>query len=321
MKQEKHVDIDAMLHNLPQEANKAMDGLYATPFLKARIDRAVEEKKQGKVRLAPLKWMPALCCAALALVLTLVFVPIGQEERPGTLINSSTLGESTVPPSNVMTADLHGSDVFISANASNPGYRSIWSNVKDGSFPLVGIEGRYYRMLTSPNSVDGSLLGSQINTIREFTTEPSLSGTDEVLSNAAASGAAVYAINGIDDASLVAASVNGRLKLFQRVSFNGNALRGRETLANTLDINGRVIAMELSGVGTVTDPAACAELTRLLLSAAEYESSGSISSKQALLIELDNGLVLQMAVRGDKLAACGVWSCPDFFDSFASYRD
>ncbi len=321
MKQEKHIDIDAMLRNLPQEANKAMNGLYATPFLKARIDRAVEEKQQGKVRFALPKWAPAVCCAALALVLTLAFVPMGQEEQPGTLISSSTLGDPAAAPSSVLTADLRSGDISISASSAKPGYRSIWSDVKDGSFPLIGIEGRYYRMLTSPNSVDSQLLGSQITTIREFTTEPSLSGTDEVLSNAAASGTAVYAISGVNDASLVAAKVNGRMKLFQRVSFNGNALRGRETLADTLDVGSRVIAMELSGVGTVTDPTACADLMGLLLSAAEYESSGSISSKQALLIELDNGLVLQLAVRGDKLAACGVWSCPDFFDSFADYRD
>ena len=49
MKQEKHIDLDAMLRNLPQDADKALNGLQATPFLKARIDRAVAENKQGKV--------------------------------------------------------------------------------------------------------------------------------------------------------------------------------------------------------------------------------------------------------------------------------
>ncbi len=319
MKQEKHIDLDAMLRVLPQDANKAMDGLYATPFLKARIDRAVEEKKQGKVRFALPKWAPALCCGALAVALTLTLIP--KEEQPGVLINSNTLGQATEAPAGVRTADLRSGDVFISATSAKPGYRSIWSDVKDGSFPLIGVEGKYYRMLTSPNSVDEELLGEMIASIREFTTEPSLSGTDEVLSNAAASGTAVYALADLDQASLVAAQVNGRMRLFQRVSFNGNALRGKETLTDTLNISGRVIAMELSGVGTVTDPAACESLLATLLGCAEYESSGSISSKQALLIELDNGLVMQMAVKGDKLAACGVWSCPEFFESFDDYRD
>lgn len=320
MKQEKHIDVEAMLKDLPQTANKAMDGLQATPFLKARIDRAVEEKKQGTVRFTLPKLAPALCCAAVVLVLALTLIPMGSGQ-PGTLITSDTLGKPTPTPAGVMTADLNGGSVFISASSSKPGYRSIWSDVQNGSFPLIGVNGKFYRMLTSPNAMDSALLGSQVASISEFTTEPSLSGTDGVLSNAAASGTAVYAINGVSSDALIAAEVNGRIRLFQRVSFNGNALRGREQLADTLGISGQVIAMELSGVGTVTDPAACEALLATLLDCASYESSGSISSKQALLIELNNGLVLQLAVKGDNLAACGVWSCPEFFEAFVEYRD
>lgn len=320
MKQEKHIDIDAMLRQLPQEANKALDGLYATPFLKARIDRAVEEKKQGKVRFALPKWAPALCCAAVVLVLALTVMPLQQqEEQPGTLINSSTLGDPTEAPSGVMTADLRNGDVFISANNSKPGYRNIWSDVRDGSFPLIGMNGKYYRMLTNPNTLDSSLLDGAVASVAEFTTEPSLSGTDVVLSNAATSGTAVYAVKGLSTDTVIAAEVNGRMRLFQRVSFNGNALRGKEKLANTLAISGQVIAMELTGVGTVTDPAACEALLTTLLECASYESSGSITSKKALLIELESGLVLQLAVKSDNLAACGVWSCPEFFEEFEGY--
>lgn len=319
MKQDKHIDIDTMLRDLPQDANKALDGLTATPFLKARIDRAVEEAKQGKVRFALPKWAPALCCAAVVLVLALSFVPMGQEQ-PRTLIDSDTLG-ATPTPATVMTADLTRGDVFISATSSKPGYRSIWSDVQNGSFPLIGVNGKYYRMLTSPHSVDSTLLGTQIAVVSEYTTEPSLSGTDVVLSNTATSGTAVYAVRGISSNTLLAAEVNGRFRLFQRVSFNGNALRGREQLSDTLSISGQVIAMELSGVGTVTDPAACEALLAIILRDASYESSGSISSRQALLIELSNGLVLQLAVKGDNLAGCGVWSCPEFFEAFEDYRD
>ena len=320
MKQEKHIDIETMLQELPASADKAMAGLEATPFLKARIDRAVNEKKQGRMPFALPRWAPAVCCAAVALVLTLALVPIGGEQ-PGTLIKSATLGDPTPVPEHVMTADLNNGSVFISASSSKPGYRSIWSEVQGGSFPLIGMNGKYYRMLTDPAAADASLLGNQVASINEYTTEPSLSGTDVVLSNAAASGAAVYAVKGQSTDTILAANVNGRIRLFQRVSFNGNALRGRETLADTLAISGQVVAMELSGVGTVTDPAACEKLLATLLDYACYESSGSISSKKALLIELESGLVLQLAVKGDNLAACGVWSCPEFFETFNVYRD
>ncbi len=317
MKQDQHIDVDAMLRELPATADKALNDLQATPFLKARIDRAVAEKNQGKVRFALPKWAPAVCCAAVVLVLALVFVPMDQQ--PGNLINSGMLGDPTMPPASVLSADLGDSNVTISTNVAAPGYRNMWANVQNGSFPLIGVNGKYYRMMTSPKSVSSSLLGGQVATVSEFTTEPSLSGTDVVLSNAASAGTAVYAVRGVSDSTFVAAEVDGRMRLFQRVSFNGNALRGGERLADTLAVSGKVVALELSGVGTVTDPSTCEALLSTLLNCASYTSSGSLSSRQALLIELSNGLVLQMSVKGDRLAACGVWSCPEFFEEFEAY--
>ena len=318
MKQKAHIDMDAMLRQLPQEANKAMAGLEATPFLKARIDRAAAEKTQRPVRFSIPRWAPALCCAALVLVLAIAFLPM--QQQPGTLIDSGKLGP-TEAPSGLMTADLHGSSVFISSNSAKPGYRNIWSAAKDGSFPLIGVQGKYYRMLTNPHEVDGALLEQSSYRISEFTTEPSLSGTDGVLSNTVAAGEWIYTIKGVSADTLIAAKVDGRMRLFQRVSFNGNALRGKEKLSDTLNLTGKVIAMELTGVGTVTDPAACESLLAILLADAGYESSGSISSNKALLIELDNGLVLQLNVKGENLAGCGVWSCPEFFEAFEDFCD
>lgn len=316
MKQDKHMDVDAMLRDLPATAGKVFEGLEATPFLKARIDRAVNEQKTGKVRFTLPKWAPAMCCAALVLVITMAFAPL--EHQPSTLIKSSMLGDPTAPPVSLLTADLGNNNITISANASKPGYRNLWTSVKNGSFPLIGINGKYYRMLTTPKTVNSSLLGSQIAAVNEFTTEPSLSGTDVVLSNTVASGCAVYSLRSVADSTLVAAEVDGKMRLFQRVSFNGNALRGSERLADTLAISGKVVSLELSGVGTVTNPSDCDALLSLLMSNASYTSSGSLSSNQALLLELNNGLVLQMTVKGDRLAGCGVWSCPEFFEEFES---
>ncbi len=320
MKQEKHIDMDAMLRGLPEAADKAMGGLEATPFLKARIDRAVNEKKQGKVRFAIPRWAPAMCCAAVVVVLALTFMPM-QQEQPGTLIDSGMLGNPTAAPQGVLTADLRSGDVIITSNNAKPGYRSFWAETKDGSFPIIGISGKYYRMLTNPTAVPADMLGDALVRISEFTTEPSLSGTDAVMSNAASSGAWVYEVAGLSADTVVAAEVNGRMRLFQRVSFNGNALRGKEKLTDVLALEGKVIALELTGVGTVTNPDAAQALMATLLDCAEYESSGSITTKKALVIELDNGLVLQMNVKGDRLAGCGVWSCPEFFEAFDDMCD
>ena len=182
-------------------------------------------------------------------------------------------------------------------------------------FPLIGVNGSYYRMMTSPRSVSSSLLGASLGTIAEYTTEPSLSGTNVMLSNKAAVGTEVYGISGMSS-TFVAAEVDGQMRLFQRVSFNGNALKGSETLADVMQLSGHVASIELSGVGTITDTSVCADLISLLLNDATYESSGSLSAKQSLLIELDNGLVYQFTVKNDKIASCGTWSCPEFFEAF-----
>ena len=116
--------------------------------------------------------------------------------------------------------------------------------------------------------------------------------------------------------TLVAAEVNGSMRLFQRVSFNGNALRGSETLDDTLQISGHIASMELSDVGVITDADTCEQLISTLLDCATYESSATVSGRQSLLICLDNGLTVQMAVRDDSLSACGTWSCPEFFEDF-----
>ncbi len=309
--------LEQMLRDLPRTADAQMQNIQAGPHLKARIERAVDSPAPARRAWAIPQWLPAAACCMAALVLVLVFVP-GNKAPAGNLINAGTLGGNAtsepVAAVNLM-ADLGDANVSISATRSTPGYRSIWASAKNGSFPLIGVNGKYYRMLTSPRHVDAGLMGETLGTISEFTTEPSLSGTDVVMSNVAAFGQPVHAIRGMSD-TLVTAEVDGAMRLFQRVSFNGNARRGREGLEDTLQVRGRVIAMELSGVGTVTDAAACEQLLATLLDCASYESSGSISSKQSLLIELDNGLVVQLSVRSDKLAACGTWSCPEFFEEF-----
>ncbi len=318
MKQMTPEKLEQMLRDLPSTAESQLSDLTAGPHLKARIQRAAVSPAPVRPRFALPRWMPAACCmAAMVLALALALPSIG---TPGgeDLITAGPLGPGiTAEPAVLadMSAGLGDSDVSIGSGRSKPGYRNIWAESSGGSFPLIGVNGRYYRMLTSPRNVDGSLIGHTLGTVAEYTTEPSLSGTDVVLSNVAAFGQPVYAIAGMGD-TLITAEVDGRMRLFQRVSYNGNALRGNESLTDTLQIRGHVIAMELSGVGVITDPAVCEQLLATLLDCASYESSGSISPKQSLLIELDSNLVVQLSVRSDRLAACGTWSCPEFFEAF-----
>lgn len=323
MNENRASQLESMLQNLPEAAEQGLAGLKATPALKARIQLAAAQQKPSTTRIpmnTVMRWASAACCALLVLVLGVSLISQQQTPaQPTSLITSGALGDGTTqaPP---ITGDLDGSGVYIRSGDSNPGYRSMWAPASGGSFPLIGVNDKYYRMLTTPRNVDSSLRGSALGTVSEFTTEPSLSGTDTILSNVVSTGETVWAVPGMSD-TLVTARVDGQMRLFQRVSFNGNARRGRETLADTLQIEGRVVAMELTSIGTITDAATCEKLLDTLFDCASYESSGSLSSRQSLIIELDNGLVVQLAVKSDSVAACGVWSCPEFFEEFEEACD
>lgn len=300
------------LEQLPEIAEQALGGLTAGQNLKLRIEKAAANPVPQRRTPA---WVPALCCALVLALALGIGLPALNQQPGGQLIASQPAGAPTVGTERSLL-DLDNNVTIRQSNAV-PDYRSIWVSGDGGSFPLVGIEGRYYRMLTSPTAVSSSLFGESLGTIAEFTTEPSLSGTDVILSNAAAQNSEIYAISGMGG-TLVAAQVDGEYRLFQRVGFNGSALRGSESLADTLQISGHIVSMTLSDVGTITDAATCESLFVTLTSAASYESSGSLSGKQSLLITLDNGLTLQLSVKNDRLAACGTWSCPEFFESFAA---
>lgn len=303
------------LEQLPEITNKALGGLTAGPEMKARIlAQAAGERRPRTAARRPL--MAALACA-LVLVIGLT-IGIPAMTRPsvvdGRLISAQSLGSESTG-SERARLDLNGGDISISAGNGTPVYRSIWGESGKDSFPMLAVNGRTYRLLTSPDAADDRLLGGSAGKVSEFTKEPALSGSDGIISNVVSSGTQVYEISGMGG-TLVAASVDGSLRVFQRVSFNNSALIGKEKLSDTLQISGRVTAMELSGVGVVTDSSVCESLVKTLLKNASFESSGSITGTQSLLIALDNGLTLQMAVKKDKLAACGVWSCPEFIEAF-----
>lgn len=300
------------LEQLPEITEKALGGLTAGQHLKLRIEKAAANPQPQRRPVAA--WAPVLACALVLAIALGVGIPALQPQPETGLISTQPAGQSG-SGNEIALLDLNRNTVNIRQRISAAGEDSLWASGENGNFPLIGVNGKYYRMLTVPQDADGALLGKSVGTVAEFTTEPALSGTDVILSNVAAGNTKVYGVSGMSG-TLIAAEVDGQTRIFQRVSFNGSALRGKETLADTLQIAGHITAMELSGVGTVADPAACEALFATLLDCASYQSSGSVSGKQTLLITLDNGLALQLAVKNDKFSACGTWSCPEFFEAF-----
>ena len=307
------------LENLPQIADEMLGGLKAGQDLKYRI---LNQAKQGaKPARRQKAWMPILAGAcALALAVTLgvsVLKPQTPQalEQPNEQFMSMTAGQNDAQPQTRALLDLPPGSIQLSSGDSTPAYRSIWSPQNGGNFPLIGVNGQYYRMLRNPSSVSSNLLGSALGEIAEYTDDPSLASFNQLVSNAAPQGETVYAIKGMKGA-MVAAKVDGKMRVFQRVTYAGHSTSGGESLSDTLSINGRVIAMELSGVGTITDSDTAQRLASILLNNARYKNDGASSGKQSLLIQLDNGLTVQMVIKNGTLSACGGWTCPEFFEAF-----
>ena len=305
--------VEERLHTLPDIAENS--GLEADEQLKRKILRAAREKASPPRRVFVPRLAAALCAVAVLIGAVAFALPAlrgnGPTPTDTPLIESYPAGSVTVGEKTAL--DVPAGSITIRAS-KNPSYRSIWAPMSGGNFPLIGVNGRYYRLLTNPTSISGSLLGQALGTVDTFTSEPALANKNGVCSNVVAAGETVYAVSGMNGA-LAAANVNGQMRVFQRVSFADNALVGKEKLADTLMANSAV-ALELSGVGTVNDASTAQRLVNILVNNASFLRAGGSESNQSLLIQLSNGIVLQMAVNGERLIACGTWACPEFFEAF-----
>lgn len=305
-------NVEERLRSLPDIA--ASSGLQANEQLKRRILRAAEGG-QRKAGFQMKRLVPAFC-ALVVLIGGIAFAlprlggnPVSGGQTP--LIESHPAG--TVSVGDKLALDVPPGSISIKSSR-NPSYRSIWAPMSGGNFPLICVDGRYYRMLTNPTSISSSLLGNSIGTVAAFTSEPALAGKNGVCSNTVQAGETVYAVKGMSGA-MAAANVNGQTRVFQRVSFGDSALIGKEKLTDTLKASSAV-ALELSGVGTINDPATAQRLVDILVKNASFLRAGGSETNQSLLIQLKSGLVLQMAVNGERVIACGTWACPEFFDAF-----
>ncbi len=312
------------LENLNEMAQEALGGLYAGQDLKLRILKAARAQKRPAAR-GLLRPMPVMALAAALVVL----VAAGSLLAPGALapntspgntndvLDSYPSGQTTIMPFKARALlDVPPGSITLSSGSNSPEYRSIWANANGGNFPLIGVNGKYYRLMRNPSSIPQNLVGGSIGQVSEFTDEPALADPNQIVSNAVNQGESVYAVDGMGEA-LVAASVDGAMRVFQRVSFANNAILGWESLSDTLGIGGKVIGMELTDVGTVSDESTASYLADVLLSNASFvNTAGSQSGNRSLLIQLSNGLFVQMFVKNDTLSACGSWSCPEFFEAF-----
>ncbi|MBR4359667.1 MAG: hypothetical protein IKP32_03530 [Clostridia bacterium] len=309
-------NVEERLQSLPQIAEST--GLQADEALKRKILRAAEGRQAART-FAWRRWAPVMCALVVLIGAISWGLPrwIGAQQPGEPQLTDAPLIQS-MPAGAVVAGEKLALDVpqgsISIRSSSNPSWRSIWEKANGANFPLVAVNGRYYRLLTNPTSIPAGMLGARLGAVDRFTSEPALADGSGIVSNIVEAGQDVYAVSGMDGA-LAAAQVNGQMRVFQRVSFGDRALVGREALADTLKARA-VVALELSGVGTVNDAATAQRLVDILTANAQYLRAGGSETNQSLLIQLNNGITLQMAVNGERLIACGTWACPEFFEAF-----
>lgn len=305
------------LENLPQIADRQLGGLEATPKIlaKAKLQAAdMCTSHRSRMMLRPVLAVCAavVLCVGAAVVLTDNDTPLSAPAQVNVL-DSHSAG-TQVLPTEVPRAlsDVPSGAISMSAGIRRSG-DTLFADYGSAAFPLISLKDATYRLLTSPDAISTALLGEQMGTVSEFNLEPAL-GSSGVVSNAVACGEGVYAVSGMDGA-LVAANLNGAMRVFQRVSYAGAAIIGSETLADTLCAAGDAKWIEVSGIGRVDDPAVVNELMHTLLELSDYQGTG-MSGSASMRIGLNNGLTLQLLAGEDTISACGTWSCPDFFEAF-----
>jgi len=304
------------LQRLPEIAERSLGGLRADANMKAQILWKTSQIEQEQISYHHPKRALAFVCACLVLFAAVGILSQGSIRDPSSPLFSTQAAGSPAGAGNRALLDLDKTKISIGVSASSSSSQlGVWARFSDGSFPLVGIQGRFYRQLGKGLSFGSLKLDNPVAKVETFTQAPSLSSTDQIVSNILPVGTLLYRIAGLGD-TLIAAEVDDGIALFQRVSFSGKAIRGSETLQDTLEITGHVTRMRLSGVGTIADPATCDALLEILFANAALESNGTIHTDNTLIMTLDNGIEVQLLYSQESFAGCGVWSCPEFIEAF-----
>ena len=301
------------LEHLRTVADESLAGLNAGPALRSRILTAAAAERTEKRQSRPTWMRVTAAAAACALILLVAIGAVMNHQKTdritGPILTAMTAGDEPVANEQSTLNREHSNLSIVARNAGSA--QGIWAANTDNGFPLVMLDGRIYRQITV-HSLEEASLGQPIATIWDYSSEPALA--DGNVSNSMPAGTEIYAVSGMDK-TLVACKTEDGIVAFQRVSYNGSATVKGEGFDDIMQLRGHVVAMSLSGVGMVEGDRA-EQMFELLADSAQFESTGSISGSQVLLIELDNGAAVQMTVRNDRLASCGVWSCPEFFEAF-----
>lgn len=301
------------LNSLKQVSDELLSELKADDSLKHKILQKVAETDTP----SPKKWMkfvPAACCTlALAVGLAVLIPTYFSGKDPVSSIQTFAAGNEDLNANTNIIASgtgLHNENVtVVSSNAQPQG--SIFVGTSADA-PTVRVNGMYYRLVNEPSRAKDNLKGSLLGNAETADSGLTASAAT-VVSNCLAESTPVYAAKGSQNA-WVLAEYNGSLRVFQRVSYEGNGRMKNESLSDIAPLKSKWISLSIQGVGTVSDPELLDRLSSLLAQNAMFESNSSITSGKVMVITTVDGLSYEFTYKGSKLSSCGTWSCPEFFD-------
>lgn len=310
----------SMMETLPEATGQMLQGVQANAALRHRI--LIASSRRGGPRTAAYaprqiarRLAPAM---SMALVLMLMVV-IGMQYADPMTKPGAEVQQQQVNLNSYAAGDLYNGALQVSGI---PQYRSLFATLSSGEPALISVNGRYYQMLNSPVSVPDGLLDTKHGDIQPSSGDISMADRLGVVSNIVGDGEVIYSVKGYSTRTLIAAKVNGSMRLFQRIAYAAKSLAGSgESFADTLAIQGKVKTLELSGVGIISDADTCNALVETLLNKAVWYGDTIPTGQQALTIYTYDNLSVQLHVSGDVMAACGAWACPDFFEAFQAALD
>ncbi|MDR0396468.1 MAG: hypothetical protein LBH66_04120 [Oscillospiraceae bacterium] len=317
----------SLMERVPESAEQMLGAVRADGALRHRILTHANRFGRRTPRPARARVSPSWSAASrrlapalgAALALTLV-IGIGLRFYGADMFDPS-IAPAQLSENVPMTQSFRSGDLMTGAlklSSGVPDYRSLFVSAEGGEPALVSVNGRYYQMLSAPLALPQDMLEAKIGDMQPLTSDISLADRIGVLSNVVREGEPIYSVRDYSTRTMIAARSGGQMRLFQRVGYAAKSLVGSdERFKDTLSVEGKARALELSGVGIVTDGEKANALISILLSdAREWSGEAVPSGEQALTVYLTNGLALQLNVSGDVVEACGAWSCPRFFEEF-----
>lgn len=311
-------------------SDEVLAGLSATEDLKKKIlyraaNQLLEKedgKKQTKKNANWLKAVPALCCCLALIVCGAVLIPkIGANNR--------TAGTDFPEIKDIAAGNYVVSTEMpiIASTKVNTGSRKIISEAGDGFFmnrvpgdqtsgqnslQAISLDGRIYRLTSFQYDTDmpGLIPVGEIKYSADY--QELLRNDKETGSTFLQPGTVLYTVDGMNGAFVIA-EYNGALIAFQRVSLENRGVLHGEQLTDLIPSFDHVISIGIDGK-TVTDPEVIAEIGRILKEYSVLEDNGAVSSGNKMLLELDNGMICQLILDGERICGCGTWTCVEFFE-------